>query len=88
MNTVVKNATTHACGLPEPNQDATLLALYVVLFGFQTVFFVLRMLNRAVRMAPWGLDDTTIVIPFVRHPQAITFRTYLWILIRMLPLFR
>lgn len=65
MDIVVKNATSNACGLPEPNQDATLLALEVVLFGLQTMFFILRMLNRAVRMAPWGMDDTTITIAFV-----------------------
>lgn len=62
---VVKNYTASNCGLPEPNHDATLVAITVVLITLQTIFFALRMLCRAVRIAPWGWDDTTIVLAFV-----------------------
>lgn len=61
----VMNGTANNCGLPEPDPKNSLIAITVVLIALQTIFFVLRMFCRWVRIAPWGWDDTTIVIAFV-----------------------
>lgn len=63
----IKNGTASNCGQPEPTQDETLLIVTILVITLQTIFFVLRMLCRAVRIAPWGADDTSIVIAFVSH---------------------
>lgn len=68
---VTQNATQTLCGYEPSNEDRTIIALTVVLFSLQTIFFALRMLCRAVRIAPWGKDDTTIVIAFVSCNQPI-----------------
>lgn len=62
---VVKNATWSGCGFPEPNQDTSIIVVTAVVLSLQTIVFGLRMLCRAVRIAPWGWDDTTIVVAFV-----------------------
>ncbi|KAJ4393561.1 hypothetical protein N0V93_002773 [Gnomoniopsis smithogilvyi] len=61
----VKNGTSLHCGLPEANEVYTFTVITGVIISLQTVFFVLRMLCRAVRIAPWGWDDTTIVVAFI-----------------------
>lgn len=63
----IKNGTASNCGLPETDPKDSLLAITIVLTTLQTIFFSLRMLCRAVRIAPWGWDDTTIVPGFVGH---------------------
>lgn len=61
----VMNGTASNCGRREPDPKNSLIAITVVLIALQTIFFVLRMLCRIVRIAPWGWDDTTIVMAFV-----------------------
>ncbi|KAJ4414490.1 hypothetical protein N0V82_007887 [Gnomoniopsis sp. IMI 355080] len=60
----IKNGTASSCGQPEPTKDETLLIVTAFVISLQTIFFALRMLCRAVRIAPWGWDDTSIVVAF------------------------
>lgn len=67
----VENISRAQCGIPETNHDASVIAQTLVHFFLQTIFFGLRMLCRAVRIAPWGWDDTTIVIAYVSATRVV-----------------
>ncbi|KAJ0104205.1 CFEM domain-containing protein [Diaporthe amygdali] len=58
----IKNITATTCGLPVRNQTVTINVLRYVLFLLGLFFFAMRLASRAMRLAPWGHDDTTIVI--------------------------
>lgn len=53
------------CGVPVTDTGGNLKLLHALLFVAHSMFFFLRMTTRALRLAPWGLDDTTIVIAWV-----------------------
>lgn len=57
-----QKVTSLGCGVTFDDTTGRLKLLHYLLFVLQTIFFILRMISRAVRLAPWGLDDTTIVI--------------------------
>lgn len=75
----VKNATWSGCGFPTHNADASMIGANVVCIVLIVTFFGLRMLSRAVKIAPWGWDDTTITIAFVRRvlPSLLSAAYYL-----------
>lgn len=50
------------CGVTYNDTSGSLLLLHYLLFASQTTCFILRMVSRALRLAPWGPDDTTIVV--------------------------
>lgn len=56
------------CGVTAMDTRSGYAVMGIVLFCFNSVFFVLRLANRATRMAQWGWDDTTIVIAWVCVP--------------------
>ncbi|POS73219.1 CFEM domain-containing protein [Diaporthe helianthi] len=53
------------CGVPVTDRGGSLKLLHALLFVAHSIFFFLRMTTRALRLIPWGLDDTTIVIAWV-----------------------
>lgn len=63
---MVKNVSWTGCGYPEINNDRSVLIINMTVFSLQTLFVGLRMLCRLVRIAPWGMDDATIAIAYVR----------------------
>ncbi|KAJ4392974.1 hypothetical protein N0V93_002178 [Gnomoniopsis smithogilvyi] len=71
-NCTIKNqlrtqrATNLGCGVTPVIEGAENFMLpEVIVFVASTLFFVLRLANRATRMAPWGWDDTTISISWL-----------------------
>lgn len=66
---IVKNATWSGCGFPVHNRDSSLTATIIVLSVIPSLLFILRMLSRAVKIAPWGWDDSTIVVAYVSRPR-------------------
>lgn len=58
----VKNVTSTTCGLPVMNETITINVLRYFLFFVGLLFFAMRLASRALRLAPWGHDDTTIVM--------------------------
>lgn len=57
-----QRVTSLGCGVTYDDTSGSLLLLHYLCFASQTICFILRMVSRAARLAPWGLDDTTIVI--------------------------
>lgn len=53
------------CGVPVTDKGGNLKLLHALLFVAHSIFFFLRMTTRALRLVPWGLDDTTIAIAWV-----------------------
>ncbi|POS73940.1 CFEM domain-containing protein [Diaporthe helianthi] len=47
---------------------------FLVLFGIQTVFFIIRMLSRVLKLITWGMDDMTIIVAFLATIGVITGR--------------
>lgn len=68
---LVKNATWSGCGFPEPNRDSSLRAAVIVITAVTSIFFILRILSRVVKIAQWGWDDTTCTFAFV-SPFSVT----------------
>ncbi|KAI7788579.1 CFEM domain-containing protein [Diaporthe eres] len=58
-------AASLGCGVPVTDSSGSLKLLHALLFVAHSIFFFLRMTTRALRLVPWGLDDTTIVIAWV-----------------------
>ena len=58
-------AASLGCGVPVTDTSGSLKLLHALLFAAHSIFFLLRMTTRALRLVPWGLDDTTIVIAWV-----------------------
>ncbi|CAN8097705.1 unnamed protein product [Discula destructiva] len=58
-------ATNVGCGIEPTSDYNSFMVPEVIVFGFSTLFFFLRLANRASRMAPWGWDDTTSSIAWV-----------------------
>lgn len=70
----MKNFTVTICEHPEPPHLNSISTAFLVLFGIQTVFFILRMLTRALKLSKWGWDDATIIVAFVATIGVITGR--------------
>lgn len=51
------------------NETITINVLRYLLFFVGLLFFAMRLASRAMRLAPWGNDDTTIVMSGVRIPH-------------------
>ncbi|KAJ4417799.1 hypothetical protein N0V82_005965 [Gnomoniopsis sp. IMI 355080] len=61
-----QRATKIGCGVtPVIEGPENFMLPEVIVFVASTVFFALRLANRATRMAPWGWDDTTISISWI-----------------------
>ncbi|KAG8163925.1 hypothetical protein KVR01_005843 [Diaporthe batatas] len=58
----VRNVTSTTCGLPVRNETIIINVLRYILFFVGLLFFAMRLASRALRLAPWGHDDTTIVM--------------------------
>lgn len=71
VDAVAKNASWTSCGLPTSNHDRFIFIFNWTIFSVQTVVFALRMLCRLVRIAPWGVDDLTIVFAYVRYTSPL-----------------
>lgn len=58
------------CDVPRPvwTVDPAYVSTAIIVFIIQTLFFALRIAARFMKMGTWGLDDTTCVIAYVRHP--------------------
>lgn len=72
--TVTLREASMGCGVPVTDRGGSLKLLHALLFVAHSIFFFLRMTTRALRLVPWGKDDTTIVIAWVcyfiaRYPQ-------------------
>ncbi|KAI7782216.1 hypothetical protein LA080_013761 [Diaporthe eres] len=57
-----QRVTSLGCGVTYNDTTGSLKLLHYLLFASQTIFFILRMASRALKLAPWDLDDTTIVV--------------------------
>lgn len=66
---VVKRITATNCNLPVIDRGPIVTLLQIVVTIIQDIFFFIRILSRILKLAPWGPDDTTIVIAFVRMPR-------------------
>lgn len=74
MSAGVKNFTVTTCEHPEPPHLTSISIAFLVLFGIQTVFFMLRMLTRVIKLSKWGWDDATIIVAFLATIGVITGR--------------
>lgn len=64
-----QRATKIGCGVdPIIEGPENFMLPEIIVFVASTVFFILRLANRATRMAPWGWDDTTISIAWASPP--------------------
>lgn len=61
----MKRITAVNCDLPVVDRSSEVVVLQVLITLIQDVFFLLRMLSKALKLSPWGADDTTIVIAWV-----------------------
>ncbi|KAK2022811.1 hypothetical protein LX32DRAFT_645201 [Colletotrichum zoysiae] len=62
---VTKNETLAACGVPVVHHDEVFQYLRGILFALPTFFIVVRLINKWMKLSPWGHDDTTIMIAYV-----------------------
>ncbi|KAL0942488.1 CFEM domain-containing protein [Colletotrichum truncatum] len=58
------NITRTVCGMPMADHRNEARATSLALFVLATVFFVLRIVVKTLRIAPWGTDDTLLVIAY------------------------
>lgn len=65
---VVKRITATNCNLPIIDRGPIVTILQIVVTIIQDIFFIIRIASRILKLAPWGPDDTTIVIAWVRTP--------------------
>lgn len=63
--TATQRQTKLGCNVKPTLYYADFMVPETVVFALSTVFFCLRLANRASRMANWGWDDTTCVIAWV-----------------------
>lgn len=62
--TVMKNFTVNHCEQPDNHAPSSISLAFLILFGFETVFFLLRILCRALKLSTWGWDDLFITIAY------------------------
>ncbi|KAH8751071.1 hypothetical protein F5883DRAFT_608593 [Diaporthe sp. PMI_573] len=65
----VKRITATNCNLPAIDRGPIVTLLQIVVTIIQDVFFFFRITSRILKLAPWGPDDTTIVIAFISNKQ-------------------
>lgn len=68
----LKNLTSVLCDDPGTDNSSFLIGLQTFLLVIVVVAFALRMVCRALRIAPWGHDDSTIVVAFVSKPFQVS----------------
>ncbi|KAG8170013.1 hypothetical protein KVR01_000758 [Diaporthe batatas] len=71
---VLRNYTVNTCDNPTAPRLKSVSIAFLVLFGAQTVFFLMRMLTRALKLSTWGMDDTTLIVAFLATIGVITGR--------------
>ncbi|KXH28886.1 CFEM domain-containing protein [Colletotrichum simmondsii] len=59
-----RNLSLAACGVAPAQQDTVMAWFRAVLFALPTFFIIVRMVNKYLKLSPWGWDDTTIVIAY------------------------
>ncbi|KAK1503750.1 CFEM domain-containing protein [Colletotrichum abscissum] len=59
-----RNSSLAACGVAPAQQDTVMAWFRAVLFALPTFFIIVRMVNKFLKLSPWGWDDTTIVIAY------------------------
>ncbi|EXF79163.1 CFEM domain-containing protein [Colletotrichum fioriniae PJ7] len=59
-----RNSSLAACGVPVSQQDTVMAWFRAVLFALPTFFIIVRIVNKCLKLSPWGWDDTTIVIAY------------------------
>ncbi|KAL2279609.1 hypothetical protein FJTKL_13298 [Diaporthe vaccinii] len=62
---VVKRITATNCNLPIIDRGPIVTILQIVVTIIQDIFFIIRIASRILKLAPWGPDDTTIVVAWV-----------------------
>lgn len=67
--TALQRAASISCDVQYEDFSDGLRTILVSLFVFQSTFFMLRMASRITRLAPWGRDDTTILVAWVGFPM-------------------
>lgn len=67
----VKRITATNCNLPIIDRGPIVTILQIVVTIIQDIFFLIRIASRILKLAPWGADDTTIVIAWVRTPLCL-----------------
>ncbi|KXH41082.1 CFEM domain-containing protein [Colletotrichum nymphaeae SA-01] len=64
ISTAARNSSLAACGVAPAQQDTVMAWFRAVLFALPTFFIIVRMVNKYLKLSPWGWDDTTIVIAY------------------------
>ncbi|UQC77188.1 CFEM domain-containing protein [Colletotrichum lupini] len=64
-----RNSSLAACGDAPAQQDTVMAWFRAVLFALPTFFIIVRMVNKFLKLSPWGWDDTTIVIAYVCYAE-------------------
>ncbi|KAK2035205.1 CFEM domain-containing protein [Colletotrichum zoysiae] len=62
---VAQNQSMTACGVAPTQHDGVMQWFRGLLFCLPTLFIIIRVANKLMKISPWGWDDLTILIAYV-----------------------
>lgn len=69
----MKRITAANCQLPIADRSGEVVLLQILTTIIQDTFFIMRIISKALKLSPWGADDTTIVMAWVSS-NALVFK--------------